>query len=99
MALLLILLLGAFLIWRFEDLSFGDSVYFTMITGLTIGYGDITPETPMGKLTSVCIGLIGMIMVGLTIAVATRALNETAKRHIDLEREEQLTENMSSDSQ
>lgn len=92
-ALLLCLLLGAVLIWRFEDLSFGDSVYFTMITGLTIGYGDITPETPLGKLTSICIGLIGVVVVGLTIAIATRALNETAKRHIDLERQEKRTEN------
>ncbi|KAA0139117.1 potassium channel family protein [Gimesia chilikensis] len=86
-ALLLILLLGAFLIWRFENLSFGDAVYFSMITGLTIGYGDITPETPMGKIISVGIGLVGMIVVGLVIAIATRSLHETAKRHMDLEHE------------
>lgn len=98
-ALLLSLLLGAFLIWRFENIDFGDAIYFTLITGLTIGYGDITPETPLGKLISVCIGLIGMIVVGLTIAIATRALNDTAKRHIHLEQEDQLSQNSSSGSQ
>lgn len=91
-ALLLILLLGAVLLWRLESLSFGDAVYFTMITGLTIGYGDITPETPLGKLISVGIGLVGMVIVGLIIAIATRSLHETAKRHIDLEQEDSLAE-------
>lgn len=88
-ALLLCLLLGALLIWRFENVDFGESVYFTMITGLTIGYGDITPETALGKVTSVCIGLVGMVLVGLVIAIATRALNDTAIRHMDLEQDEQ----------
>jgi len=92
LALLLILLLGAVLIWRLESLSFGNAVYFTMITGLTIGYGDITPQTPLGKLVSVAIGLVGMVFVGLIIAIATRALNETAHRHFDLEGEDQQAE-------
>lgn len=92
LALLLILLLGSVLIWHFEDLSFGNAIYFTMITGLTIGYGDITPETPMGKLISICIGLIGMLLMGLTIAIATRALNDTAKRHTALEQDDPLSQ-------
>lgn len=89
--LLLILFLGAILIWRYENIDFGDAIYFTCITGLTIGYGDITPETTIGKIVSVGIGLIGMLAVGLSVAIATRALNDTAVRHFEIEREDQAT--------
>lgn len=84
---LLILFLGCLLIWRYEDISFGNAVYFTFITGLSIGYGDITPETTMGKIVSVGIGLVGVLPVGLSIAIATRALADTAKRHTEMESE------------
>lgn len=90
-ALLLILLLGAVLIWRYENIEFGDAIYFTCITGLTIGYGDITPETVIGRIVSIGIGLVGMLVAGLTVAIATRALNDTAVRHFEIEREDQTS--------
>jgi voltage-gated potassium channel len=55
-------------------------VYFAFITALSIGYGDIHPETSLGKIVSVGIGLIGMLFVGCTVAVANRALRDTAER-------------------
>lgn len=82
--LFLILLLGSVLIWSYEDISFGDAIYFTFITGLSVGYGDITPETTMGKIVSVCIGMIGVFIVGLSVAIGARALADTAKRHHEL---------------
>ena len=32
-----------------EDQTLGNAIYFTLITGMTVGYGDITPVTPIGK--------------------------------------------------
>jgi hypothetical protein len=32
-----------------EGWSFGDAVYFTFITGLTIGYGDLVPRQAMAR--------------------------------------------------
>ncbi len=84
MTLLLLLLLGAVLIWKYENISFGNAIYFTCITGLSVGYGDISPETTMGKLVSICIGIIGVLVVGLSIAIASRALTDTAKRHAEM---------------
>ena len=60
-------------------IKLGDALYFAFITGLSIGYGDIAPKTDLGRVVSVAIGLIGVLFVGLTVAVATRALRETAK--------------------
>lgn len=85
--LFLILLIGSVLIWHYEDISFVDAIYFTFITGLSVGYGDITPETTMGKMVSVCIGIIGVFIVGLSVAIGARALSDTAKRHHELHQE------------
>jgi hypothetical protein len=48
---------------------------------MSIGYGDISPQTGFGKLTSVGIGLVGMLFVGATVAVANRALADSARQH------------------
>ena len=57
--------LAAITISRVENLEIGDGIYFAFITGLSIGYGDITPVTAWGRVVSVFIGLIGMIFVGV----------------------------------
>ena len=76
--LLLILLVCAVGIAQVEGLDFGEALYFTLITGLTIGYGDIAPSTGAGKFLSVLAGIIGLIVIGLVVAVATRALAQAA---------------------
>ena len=83
---LVLLLLGAVAIAYFEDLGFGDSVYFSFITGLTVGYGDIEPVTAMGRVVSIAIAFVGLLFSGLTVAVATRALAAAAK---DFEEQDQ----------
>ena len=77
--LLILVFLGGFTISRVENLGLGEGIYFAFITGLSIGYGDISPTTAGGRVVSVLIGLIGMIFVGLTVAVATRALADSIR--------------------
>jgi voltage-gated potassium channel len=79
-SLLLLIVLGGFAISQLEGINLGDAIYFAFVTGLTIGYGDISPETTLGKTVSVAIGLVGMLFTGLTVAIATRAMADTAKR-------------------
>ena len=68
------------MIWRVEDIPLGDAIYFAFITGLSIGYGDISPATAGGQLISILIGLFGMLFVGITVAIATRALADVTRR-------------------
>ena len=77
--LMLLLVLGGFAIAAVEGIKLGDAIYFAFITGLSIGYGDIAPKTGLGRVVSVAIGFIGMLFVGMTVAVATRALREPAR--------------------
>ena len=83
--LLLLLVLGAVVISYFEKMPLDDALYFTFITGMSIGYGDITPKTGWARLASIGIGVIGMLLTGMTVAVATRALADTAKERIKKE--------------
>ena len=81
--LLFLMTTGGFVISAREGIKLGDAVYFSFITGLSVGYGDITPSTTTGKIVSVAIGLTGTLFVGLTAAIATRALADSVKRHRD----------------
>ena len=53
--------LGILIAW-IERWSLGDGVYFTFVTGLTIGYGDLVPHQ------------LGTVLTGLIAAIAVRAL-------------------------
>ena len=77
----------AFFIHRAEDMAFGEALYFTMITGLTVGYGDITPASPVARVLSIIAALIGVVFVGIVVAVATRALTLTAEEEKEVRRE------------
>ena len=85
--LLLVIVVGGVAITYLEDIPLADSIYFAFITGLTIGYGDIKPVTPEGRVVSVLIGFVGLIFTGISIAVATRALadviNEVKQKSAD----------------
>ncbi|WP_417748580.1 potassium channel family protein [Rosistilla oblonga] len=85
MSLLVLIVSGGFIISKVEEIEIGDAVYFAFITALTIGYGDIAPTTPVGKIVSIGIGLVGMIFVGISVAIANRALADTAKKRYEQE--------------
>jgi hypothetical protein len=46
---LLMLLVGTFIYHWLEGWSYLDSLYFCVISLATIGYGDLTPTTPLAK--------------------------------------------------
>ena len=83
LVLVLALVICAVIIGWVEGMPFGDALYLTLITGLTIGYGDISPTTGVGRVLSIVIGMIGVIYVGLVVAIATRALALTVQEESD----------------
>ena len=65
---------GAAIVYPFERhapgsniRTLGESVWFSLVTVTTVGYGDYTPVTPAGRVTACCIMAIGL----LTLAVVT----------------------------
>jgi voltage-gated potassium channel len=72
--LLVLLLVCAIVVAIAEKMPVRQAVYFMLVTALTIGYGDITPATPLGRAASITAGAIGVLNTGIIVAVATRAL-------------------------
>ena len=62
-------------IGRIEDWGLGDALYFTFVTGLTIGYGDLTPKHGFARILALVIGFSGIVMTGIVAAVSVQALS------------------------
>ena len=52
--------------------TFWEHVYFSGITYLTVGYGDLAPASPVARLLSVLCGAAGIATFGLLIASVTK---------------------------
>jgi hypothetical protein len=57
-----------------EGWSVGDAVYFTFVTGLTIGYGDIVPRQALARALSIAIGISGLFLTGVIAGIAVYAM-------------------------
>lgn len=56
-------------IWTVEDLSLFESLWITMTTVSTVGYGDFAPKTLIGRLSTILIMFVGAITL-LTLIVS-----------------------------
>ena len=48
-----------------QSLSYADGVYWSFITAGSIGYGDVTPKTGMGRAIAAILGVMGVITAGV----------------------------------
>lgn len=63
-----------------EDLSFFDAFYFTIVTIATVGYGDFSPGTILGKLLAITIIILGAgTFVGAVANASELMLNRREK--------------------
>jgi voltage-gated potassium channel len=66
--------------------SYNDGVSLAIVTVTTVGYGDISPETLIGRITSVYLMFFGIGLVGMiTGSIATYFLKNNEKSNIKKE--------------
>lgn len=76
---LVLWLSAAYAMWNFEQgvnpqlQSFGDALYWAAITGTGVGYGDIVPLTPQGRVIASLLAFLGLGIVGFTSSQMTLA--------------------------
>lgn len=57
--------------------SFTEGLWWAVVTVTTVGYGDVTPATPLGRLTGATLMLVGVgFAAATTAAVAARFVVE-----------------------
>lgn len=70
---------GVLAMMKIENLNFIDSLYFSVVSLTTVGYGDFTPETTLGK-----VFVMGYLLAGIGIiaALATNLLKNVLARKV-----------------
>lgn len=69
--------LGTWFYMRVEGWHLVDALYFSAVTLTTVGYGDFTPQTDLGKLFTIGYLFVGIgAIVAFVNAVARHATNE-----------------------
>jgi len=56
--------------------SLFDAIYWALITISTVGYGDISPKTPEGRIVSMIIIISGIAMISFVTSVIVSAFSE-----------------------
>ncbi|MEI6127184.1 MAG: potassium channel family protein [Pseudomonadota bacterium] len=80
-ALITVLLLGTYSFMAVEHLSFEDALYYNIVTIATVGYGDIHPVTPAGKMLAILLIITGVgTFLGLIANVSELMLNKREKQ-------------------
>ncbi|MBI2448890.1 two pore domain potassium channel family protein [Candidatus Pacearchaeota archaeon] len=72
LVIIIVLFIGTIFYHYIEGWSYLDSLYFSAATITTVGYGDFTPRTDLGKLFTIFyifIG-VGIALYGLSVIVS-----------------------------
>ena len=75
--------------------SFGDAVWWSMETITTVGYGDHSPTTTLGRVVAGSLMVVGLALVGvITAAVVTWVFSEldVVREMREIEQSEEQTE-------
>lgn len=70
--------------------SYGHSVWWSVQTVTTVGYGDIVPETTLGRFVAGVVMLMGVAFISMVSGVTASVLVENVRKRRGLDRREEL---------
>ena len=75
------LLLSALVIWLCESgiHTYREALWYCFAVVTTIGFGDLTPTTSIGRVLSVILGLYGIVVVALITSIIVNFYGEMKK--------------------
>jgi voltage-gated potassium channel len=91
---LLLVVLAAIVTWRYETASpdasiqsWADAAWWTVVTLMTVGYGDLYPKTPEGRIAGVVVMIVGITLFGWVTATLASVFVEGDEK---IDREDML---------
>ena len=76
---LTIVVIGGVIVWLFDRREFehlADAFWYTLQTITTVGYGDVTPSDPAGRLVGSAVMLLGIASLSILTATITSSFIE-----------------------
>ena len=61
-----------------------NCIYWAIVTMTTVGYGDITPVTPVGRFISACVMLIGYTIIAVPTGIVSATMIKEHRRRSEL---------------
>ena len=74
---------GSVVIWLFDKrdyASYGDALWFSLQTVTTVGYGDVTPESALGRVVGGIVMVVAIGFITIVTAAITSVFVEAAQR-------------------
>jgi voltage-gated potassium channel Kch len=71
---------------KFENIP--QSIYWAVVTLASVGYGDISPVTPVGRLMTIIMALVGIGIFAVPAAVLSTAFNDQLHKDREMLHEE-----------
>lgn len=80
LGLLTMIVASALVFMYFEDkiVTFGDGLWYSFAIVTTIGFGDFAATSVIGRITTVFLGIYGIIVVAVITSIIVNFYNETA---------------------
>ena len=69
----ILLVIGLIFYRQVEGWSWADSLYFSVITLTTIGYGDLSPTVPVSKLFTSAYAILGLTIFAAFLKIVSQA--------------------------
>lgn len=66
--------IAAIFYWMVESWSFLDALYFSVVTIATVGFGDLTPHTVIGKIFTIIYIIAGIGLFASAVASLAKAI-------------------------
>jgi hypothetical protein len=57
-----------------SELDWSEGLYWSVITSTTVGYGDVVPYTPFGRMFALFDALLGVLLMGVTAGLILSVL-------------------------
>jgi voltage-gated potassium channel len=74
LSIAVIIVVAGVAIARFDRRPVEEAVYLAFVTAFTVGFGDIAPRSRGARVVTVVLAFLGLILVGILVAVAVHAL-------------------------